>query len=153
MSMKRNGNNVTKKIVGIAACIIVATMCLICFAACGENTIASEEVDVDLSVLNSTMVYAKVYDIVTNPTAYLGKTIKAKGSYDTSYYSATQKYYNYVVIQDATACCAQGLEFECSAANYPTRGTEIEIIGVFKSYEELGITYYYIQASTLTVNP
>lgn len=153
MSKKRNDNNKAKRIIEIVSCTIIVSLCLICFAACGDSATAIEEVDVDLSVMNSTMVYAKVYDIVTNPTAYVGKTIKAKGNYYTSYYSQTQKYYNYVVIQDATACCAQGLEFECSVANYPSKGAEIEIVGVFKSYEELGITYYYIQASSLTVNP
>lgn len=120
-----------------------------CLSACGDGTMQAENVDVDLSSLSATMVYAKVNDMVTNPTAYIGKTIKAKGTYDTSYFNKTQKYYNYVVIKDATACCAQGLEFEYSGG-YPSKGSEIVIVGVFGSYVELGLTYYYISVNSLT---
>lgn len=128
--------------------IMIFCACACWLVSCGSGTMQTENVDVDLSSLSATMVYAKVNDIVTNPTAYIGKTIKAKGVYDTSYFNKTQKYYNYVVIKDATACCAQGLEFEYSGG-YPDRGAEIVIVGVFGSYTELGLTYYYISANSL----
>ncbi len=128
--------------------VLIFCVCAFCLVSCGDGTMQVENVDVDLTSLSATMVYAKVNDMITNPTAYIGKTIKAKGVYDTSYFNKTQKYYNYVVIKDATACCAQGLEFEYSGG-YPDRGAEIVIIGVFGSYTELGLTYYYISANSL----
>ena len=147
MKGKRFRHNKNK--IAITMLVIVVCACAFCLAACGDGTMQNESVDVDLSSLSATMVYAKVNDMVTNPTAYIGKTIKAKGVYDTSYFDRTQKYYNYVVIKDATACCAQGLEFKYSG-NYPGRGSEIVIVGVFGSYTELGVTYYYISANSLT---
>jgi hypothetical protein len=118
---------------------------LLLLAGCGEQV--SNEVDVDLTTLSSTMVYGEVYNITTTPEEYLGKRIRMKGVYSDSYYDVTDQYYHYVVIQDATACCAQGLEFICKGnPEYPPTGEDIEVTGIFQSYEELGITYYCIMA-------
>ena len=55
------------------------------------------------------------------------------------------------IVQDATACCAQGLEFEPESTlsypdDYPEPGTEITVIGTFDSYREEtdGNTYIYL---------
>jgi len=53
------------------------------------------------------------------------------------------------VIADATACCQQGLEFIWNGAHaypddYPEQESEIEITGVFQSYQEGSSTYYYL---------
>ena len=147
-------------------------ICLICLSACGsgsntdllpesksETSGAKEEthekVDVDLSVLSGTMVYAEVYRIMSAPSDYVGKTIKIKGTYNASYYSPTQKYYSYVLVADATACCAQGFEFEWTGKSYPEdypeNGETIEVVGVFGSYDELGLTYYSLTVDSLKV--
>ena len=39
------------------------------------------EGDVDLTVLESNMVYAQVFDMVTNPDAYTGRNVRAKGPF------------------------------------------------------------------------
>lgn len=106
--------------------------------------------DVDLSAMSGTMVYAEVYNIMLNPAKYKEKILKIRGTYRVSYYPPTEKFYDYVLIADATGCCAQGLEFiaaeSISSETYPAIGAEIEIVGAFKSYEELGKTYYRIEA-------
>jgi hypothetical protein len=107
------------------------------------------DADVDLTALSSTMVYAEVYNMMTSPDDYIGKTIKMSGPYYASYYEETEQYYHYVVIEDATACCQQGLEFVWSGehsypADYPDDNTRVEVTGVFDSYEELGTTYYHL---------
>jgi len=55
------------------------------------------------------------------------------------------------IVQDATACCAQGLEFEPESTlsypdDYPEPGAEITVIGTFDSYKEEvdGNTYIYL---------
>lgn len=111
---------------------------------------------VDLTVLSSTMVYGQVFDMMEAPEAYMGKTIKMSGSYYASYSEETKHTYHYVVVQDATACCQQGLEFIWNGEHqypddYPADGTEIEVIGVFESYEELGQTYYYIATDKISI--
>lgn len=57
-------------------------------------------------------------------------------------YDLTQKYYFYCVIQDATACCAQGLEFVWDDGThvypdeYPEDNAEVIIEGTFETYRE-----------------
>lgn len=147
-------------------------VCLVCLSACGSDSNtdllpdsksetsgakeeAYEKADVDLSVLSGTMVYAEVYRIMSAPSDYLGKTIKIKGTYNASYYPPTQKYYSYVLVADATACCAQGFEFEWTGKSYPEdypeNGETIEVVGVFGCYEELGTTYYSLTVDSLKI--
>ena len=79
-----------------------------------------ESVDVDLTGLSSTMAYAEVNNIVTNPENYFGKTIRMRGSYYAEYYDVTDLYYHFVVVEDVTACCRQGMEFVWNGKhNYP----------------------------------
>ena len=111
---------------------------------------------IDLTVLSSTMIYAEVYNIMAHPNEYMGKTIKMSGPYYASYYEVTDLYYHYVVIEDATACCQQGLEFKWNGEHkfpddYPDESTKIEVTGVFSSYDELGRTYYYIAVDDISI--
>lgn len=113
-------------------------------------------VDVDLTILSSTMVYGEVFNITINPEDYLGKTIKLRGEYYASFYEQTEKYYHYAIIADAAACCEQGLEFLLDGdytypEDYPENGKQVEFTGVINSYEELGLTYYYILVSDFKV--
>ena len=53
------------------------------------------------------------------------------------------------VISDATACCAEGIEFKLSdnliyPDDYPELGSEITVIGEFQPYEENGIKWYHL---------
>jgi hypothetical protein len=113
-------------------------------------------VDVDLTEMSSTMVYAEVYNITNNPDKYMGKTIRMSGPYQASYYDETGLYYHYVIVEDAAACCAQGLEFIWNGEHtfpddYPLAQAKIEVTGVFGSYEELGITYYYLAVDNIVL--
>ena len=121
-----------------------------------ERATESGGVDVDLTVLSGTMVYAEVNNIMISPKNYVGKTIKMSGLYYASYFDQTDQYYHYVVITDATSCCPQGLEFiwdgkHAYPDDYPEYQAQIEVIGVFDSYDELGQTYYYLDVNDLSV--
>lgn len=103
---------------------------------------------IDLTSLSSTFVYSEVFIMMQTPEKYLGKTIKMEGTYRTSYSEETEKNYHFIVIEDAEACCQQGLEFALAdGATYPPDGTRVTVEGTFKSYEELGTTYYYVSAA------
>lgn len=78
----------------------------------------SDGVDVDLTLMGSDLVYATVYQMMSKPEEYEGKTIRIEGKYYASYYPITDKYYNYCLIADALACCSQGLEFELAGGRY-----------------------------------
>ena len=116
---------------------------------------AAGKVDVDLTVLSSTMVYAEVYNMLYNdPESYLGKTVRARGEF-----SIYQLVVDGVlqpdpvayacIIADAAACCAEGMEFVLKddlayPDDYPELGAEITVIGEFQSYEENGMTWYHL---------
>ena len=104
---------------------------------------ASEEIvpDVDLTTLSSTLVYSEVYNMMTAPSDYVGKNVKMKGAF--SYYQDpnTGNEYYACIIQDATACCAQGIEFVLAGDHkypddYPEMNSEITVAGVFDTYME-----------------
>ena len=113
------------------------------------------KVDVDLTVLSSTMVYSEVYNMLYNdPAHYLGKTVKARGEFSI-YQLVTDGVLqpdpvSYAcIISDAAACCAEGMEFVLEGDytypdDYPELGTEITVIGEFQSYEENGMTWYHL---------
>lgn len=109
---------------------------------------------VDLTEMSSTMVYAEVYNIMTRPFSYLGKTIKIKGPYVQQYSEEVGKRYHYVLVEDAAACCQQGMEFIWSGdhiypEDYPNEKAEIEIEGLFSSYEEHDRTYFYLLVDSI----
>lgn len=99
----------------------------------------AETVDVDLTKLGSTMVYSEVYNMMNTPEDYMGKRVRMKGSF--AYAQGDNKYYFACLISDATACCSQGIEFVLKdertfPEDYPERGTEITVTGVFDTYKE-----------------
>lgn len=113
-------------------------------------------VDIDLTVMNSTMIYSIIYDMMINAEDYCGKSLMVDGYFDTMVNEALGASYYFVVIPDATACCVQGLEFilgdpEKAAEGYPETGKDIRVKGVFDSYVEEGQNYYYIKADELTL--
>ena len=71
------------------------------------------------------------------------------GQYYTAFYEATGLFYHYVVVDDSTSCCREGLEFVWDG-DLPEEETKIEITGVFGEYEELGRTYYYLLADSVS---
>ena len=113
-----------------------------------EAVPAPETVDVDLTQLSSTMIYSEVYAMMYEPDQYDGKTVKMKGLFATQEYNGKRLYA--CIVKDATACCAQGLEFELAESRvfpdeFPEPGSEITVIGTFDCYtEEGGDGNYYV---------
>lgn len=111
---------------------------------------AYEKIDVDLTVMSSTMVYSQVLNMLDYPSEYVGKIIKMAGPFRP--FDSTNPNYCYpaIVVQDATACCASGIEFLlygvplCSKEGgngYPLYNEEATIVGRFETYIEG--TYMY----------
>ncbi|MDO5146622.1 MAG: hypothetical protein Q4D60_06440 [Eubacteriales bacterium] len=104
----------------------------------------SAEVDYDLTAMNSDMVYATVYQMMSDPDRYIGKTFCMEGIYYTSYYDNTDTRYHFCVIEDAAACCSQGLEFVWGDGShiypeeYPKEGGRVKVEGTFATYREEG---------------
>ena len=105
-------------------------------------------VDLDLTKLSGTVVYSQVYDMMMEPEAYLGQKVKLKGNFSYFQDPDTKQEYFAAVIADATACCAQGIEFvwrgeHSYPRDYPPLDTEITVTGIFDTYNE--DDYLYVQ--------
>jgi hypothetical protein len=120
-----------------------------------EGTIAppADGIDVDLTVLSSTMVYSEVYNMMTKPDDYIGKMVKMQGPLACYHDEASGKWYYACIIQDATACCSQGIEFELAGKkapdDYPSEGEQICVTGVFDTYKEGENTYCTLRNAEL----
>ena len=120
-----------------------------------EETLASDpSVDLDLTTLSSTMVYSEVFNMMMEPMAYEGQTIKMDGNCAIYTDEETGNTYYTCVVQDATQCCSQGLEFlldseQYALEDYPADGDPIVIKGTFSTYEEDGGTYITIKDSVM----
>ena len=113
------------------------------------------DAELDLTSMNSTMVYSEVYNMMNTPDDYIGKSVKATGSFSVFTDIKTGKYYYSCVIADATACCQQGLEFVLAEERkypdeFPTQGRQITVAGVFDTYEEDGNTYCCLNDAELS---
>ena len=123
------------------------------------STLDYSNVDIDITVMSSDMVYATVYQMVYDPEEYVGKTVRIKGQYFVAYSNNpdNNNFYNYCLVADATACCQQGLEFYCTDGHevypddFPEDGTEVEVVGVFEMYEEEGYVYTRLNYANMDI--
>ncbi|MBQ9708581.1 MAG: hypothetical protein IJV66_05300 [Firmicutes bacterium] len=136
-----------KRIVLFLSVAVIMTLGL---ASCGSSGEPADggfsDIDVDLTKMSATMVYSEVYDMMYTPENYVGKTVKMKGQCAAYQDPNTGNDYYACIIQDATACCSQGLEFDLDEsyefpADYPIDGKEVTVTGVFTTYDEEGETY------------
>ncbi|MCR4819050.1 MAG: hypothetical protein K5841_08860 [Fretibacterium sp.] len=98
-------------------------------------------VDLDLTKFNGMMAYTGLFNVFTDPDAYTGKVIKLKGQFDCAEDEETGKRYYCVVLMDAAACCAIGLDFVLKdnyeyPKDYPQVGAIITVAGRFEMYRE-----------------
>ena len=113
-----------------------------------ETTVIGDSID--LTQMSSTMVYSQVNDIVMYPDEYIGKEIIMDGINGIYKEEVSGKVYYSCVIQDATACCAQGIEFQLKKGmKYPNDGDEIKVRGIFEVYEEGGYSFCRLKNATL----
>ncbi len=117
-------------------------------------------IDIDLTTMNSDMVYSTVYQMMANTPEFEGKVVRMEGSYYASYDEGTKQTYFFVIIKDATACCQQGLEFIWGDGShvypdeYPSDGSEVIVTGTFESYKDNPddvYSYVHLNNSTLEV--
>ena len=116
----------------------------------------SEKIDLDLTKLNTMMQYSTLFNIMTKPNDYTGKIIKINGLFDSAKDPDTGIDYFAVVVMDASACCASGLDFELKKEynyqypkDYPEIGAKITVIGKFERYTEGEDVYYHLAEADL----
>ena len=140
---------------GKIAALTVCTAMIVLVAGCQKSQ-STENVaaDVDLTTFSSTMVYSEVYNMMFYPENYIGKTVKMNGMYTVFHDENTDMYYHGCIIKDATACCAQGIEFQLTddytfPDDYPSEGETICIFGTFDTYKEGENTYCVLKQARI----
>lgn len=119
----------------------------------------AESALVDLTALSSTMVYAEVFAMMSSPEDYVGKTVKMQGIFSKGQLYAAGSLNDggtvfACVIQDATACCAQGIPFELAGdhtypQDYPELGDTITVVGTFEIHEQEGMEFCRLRDAEL----
>lgn len=145
-----------------------ACSCLIFCCSCGQSAPSEEptrlsvstasnsaEVDVDLTQISDTVRFAELYNITLDPKSHEGKTIRMSGQFrEFPYLEGGQTYYA-VVVQDAGACCIQGLEVvldEESTASYPENDSMVTVEGTLETYESGTIVYSRLRVNEFQIN-
>lgn len=113
-----------------------------------------EKETLDLSLLNDTMAYSQLINIIKEPEEYLGTPVIVKGIYTAPFNGFSHQYNYTVTIQDNTQCCAQGIEFIMKDENdldkLPQEGETVKISGVLELFEEGKHSYCIISDAQLT---
>lgn len=142
-----------KKTVRLIILFLVAAVSFVLFSfgANAETAVPEKPltVDLDLSGMSGTIVYSQVYHLLYDPAPWIGKVIRMAGYYSAFQDTATGMVYHACVIPDATACCAQGIEFVWAGEhawpeNYPDEGSDIVVTGRLEIYDENGIKYLHL---------
>ena len=126
---------------------LVLSLALLALGGCGadKDSEATEAVvDVDLSALNTNIALAQVNVMYAEPWNFLNKSVRIKGILD-FYVSDSGAEHSMVMVADAAACCAQGIEFSWAgdgryADVYPGLGEEVTVTGRFELYQEDGFS-------------
>jgi len=119
------------------------------------SSAAKGGIDLDLTMLSSTLAYGEAINIISNPKDYAGRTIKIRGPYYADY-QQTGSATHYVIVSDETSCCRQGLRFIWDGMHkypedYPYENAQIELVGEYKTYEEYGRVYGYLFVGGISI--
>lgn len=115
-----------------------------------NDSVDLSSIDIDLTKMSSTMIYAEVFNMVLMPDDYIGKNLKIKGHFAVYISEETGDKYFSIIIPDATQCCQQGIDFVVLGQkkypqDYPAIGQEITIVGKYDSLEtDDGLCFNYI---------
>ena len=112
-----------------------------------------ENIDVDLTQMNATMVYSEVYNMLYYPDEYVGKIVKINGPFLPFDGTEYMPCYPAILVEDATACCQSGIEFIlygvplCTVKGgngYPLYNERATIVGRFETYLEDSDLYVHL---------
>ena len=73
-----------------------------------SGAVFGAKADLDLTKFSSVMVYSGLFNVMSNPAAYVGKSIKLRGQFDMYHDEETGKDYYGVAVMDAGASCERG---------------------------------------------
>jgi len=116
------------------------------------------DVDIDLTILGETIKTAEVINILSSPEEHLGKVIKINGPYYAIPEPMIGRIRDIIAVAEVDACCPP-LGFEVIVGDFvnrnpfdfPNQGTNIEVTGVFSTYEIKGFDLYYLAVDEVII--
>lgn len=108
-----------------------------------------KKIDVDLSMLNYNIASAQIFNMLIETDSYLGKTVRIKGQFFSTYDEENKMRHYSVLIWDATACCQTGLQFiprgnPVYPDDFPEEMADMEVTGILRMKLLNGMDYLYI---------
>ena len=107
----------------------------------------SAKVDVDLTRLPPVLIFGEVFNMIVEPERYEGKIVRMRGEFIVyeDEENPVKKRTFACVIRDATACCAQGMEFTLRGSprwpdGYPAQGKVVTVVGRYSQHDVNGYT-------------
>lgn len=98
------------------------------------------------------MIFSLVYNMVYDPLEYVGRSVKIEGYLEFFYIEQLEETFYYVVINDATGCCPQGIELMFpDDITPPDDFVDILVEGEMGSEEYLGYDYAHINVTNIKV--
>lgn len=105
-----------------------------------------ENIDFDLTAMPKQLAYSTASRMNMMSEEYLGKIVKMNGICSIFHDEKRDIYFFTCEINDETACCTLGIEFELDDKykfpdDFPKEKDEVTVVGVFDTYKEGARTY------------
>ncbi len=106
-----------------------------------------KSVDIDLSIMNFTMISSITFNMMVSPELFNGKRVKISGYFYTVV-EGNKRYFS-VVLWDPTGCCPAGMDFIPPASmkypeDFPEAKEMITVIGTLKYADETGTSLLFL---------
>ena len=113
-------------------------------------------VDMDLSILSTTVLSAELFNIFANADDNAGKMIRVRGLYANAFFSESGEYNHYIITLDGDECCREGFRFvwrgdHVFPDDYPQIDARIELDGVFTIREIDGVKSFYLATDDIFI--
>ena len=113
-----------------------------------------DKIDVDLTAMPQKLAYTTANRMNMMSEEYLGQIVKMNGICSIFHDEKRNIYFFTCEINDETACCTLGIEFELLddykfPDDYPKEKDEVTVVGVFDTYKEGARTYKTLRKAVI----
>ena len=113
-----------------------------------------DNIDIDLTAMPKKLAYSTANRMNMMSEEYLGQIVKMNGICSIFHDEKRDIYFFTCEINDETACCMLGIEFELLddykfPEDFPKENEEVTVVGVFDTYKEGARTYKTLRKAVL----
>ena len=113
-----------------------------------------DTIDIDLTAMPKKLAYSTANRMNMMSEEYLGQIVKMNGICSIFHDEKRDIYFFTCEINDETACCMLGIEFELLdeykfPEDFPKENEEVTVVGVFDTYKEGARTYKTLRRAVL----